>query len=100
MKLVLVAPKKVELSLYSKLEKHFLAQLPDADEPVITDTQKVVYTLKSLCIEMDSRYDLLKLAYVRNIKEYNEKFLQRKLLKKTHRRKLLLKKQRNLWKKF
>ena len=79
MKLVLVDPKKVELSLYSKLEKHFLAQLPDADEPVITDTQKVVYTLKSLCIEMDSRYDLLKLAYVRNIKEYNEKFLQRKL---------------------
>lgn len=79
MKLVLVDPKKVELSLYSKLEKHFLAQLPDADEPVITDTQKVVYTLKSLCIEMDARYDLLKLAYVRNIKEYNEKFLQRKL---------------------
>lgn len=79
MKLVLVDPKKVELSLYSKLEKHFLAQLPDADEPVITDTQKVVYTLKSLCIEMDSRYDLLKLAYVRNIKEYNEKFLQRRL---------------------
>ncbi|MBO5406820.1 MAG: DNA translocase FtsK 4TM domain-containing protein [Bacteroidales bacterium] len=79
LKLVLVDPKKVELSLYSKLEKHFLAQLPDADEPVITDTQKVVYTLKSLCIEMDARYDLLKLAYVRNIKEYNEKFLQRKL---------------------
>ena len=79
MKLVLVDPKKVELSLYSKLEKHFLAQLPDSDEPVITDTQKVVYTLKSLCIEMDARYDLLKLAYVRNIKEYNEKFLQRKL---------------------
>ena len=79
MKLVLVDPKKVELSLYSKLEKHFLAQLPDADEPVITDTQKVIYTLKSLCMEMDARYDLLKLAYVRNIKEYNEKFLQRKL---------------------
>ncbi len=79
MKLVLVDPKKVELSLYSKLEKHFLAQLPDADEPVITDTQKVVYTLKSLCIEMDSRYDLLKIAGVRNIKEYNEKFLQRRL---------------------
>ena len=79
MKLVLVDPKKVELSLYSKLEKHFLAQLPDADEPVITDTQKVVYTLKSLCMEMDARYDLLKLAYVRNIKEYNEKFLSRKL---------------------
>ena len=79
MKLVLVDPKKVELSLYSKLEKHFLAKLPDADEAVITDTQKVVYTLKSLCMEMDSRYDLLKLAYVKNIKEYNEKFLQRKL---------------------
>lgn len=79
LKLVLVDPKKVELSLYSKLEKHFLAQLPDADDPVITDTQKVVYTLKSLCKEMDSRYDLLKMAYVRNIKDYNEKFLQRKL---------------------
>lgn len=79
LKLVLVDPKKVELSLYSKLEKHFLAQLPDADEPVITDTQKVVYTLKSLCQEMDSRYDLLKIAGVRNIKEYNEKFLQRRL---------------------
>ena len=79
MKLVLVDPKKVELSLYSKLEKHFLAQLPDADEPVITDTQKVVYTLKSLCIEMDTRYDLLKMAHVRNVKEYNEKFLQRRL---------------------
>lgn len=79
LKLVLVDPKKVELSLYSKLEKHFLAKLPDADEPVITDTQKVVYTLKSLCSEMDSRYDLLKLASVRNVKEYNEKFLQRRL---------------------
>lgn len=79
MKLVLVDPKKVELSLYSKLEKHFLAKLPDADEPVITDTQKVVFTLKSLCQEMDSRYDLLKLASVRNVKEYNEKFLQRRL---------------------
>ena len=79
MKLVLVDPKKVELSLYSKLEKHFLAKLPDADEPVITDTQKVVYTLKSLCKEMDARYDLLKMASVRHIKEYNEKFLQRRL---------------------
>ena len=79
LKLVLVDPKKVELSLYSKLEKHFLAQLPDADEPVITDTQKVIYTLKSLCIEMDSRYDLLKMAHVRNVKKYNEKFLQRRL---------------------
>ncbi|MEG2849282.1 MAG: DNA translocase FtsK, partial [Bacteroidales bacterium] len=79
LKLVLVDPKKVELSLYSKIEKHFLAKLPDADEPVITDTQKVIFTLKSLCIEMDGRYDLLKLASVRNVKEYNEKFLQRKL---------------------
>ncbi len=79
LKLVLVDPKKVELSLYSKLEKHFLAQLPDADEPVITDTQKVEYTLKSLCKEMDSRYDLLKIAGVRGIKEYNERFLQRRL---------------------
>ncbi|OJV19919.1 MAG: hypothetical protein BGO30_07505 [Bacteroidetes bacterium 41-46] len=79
MKFVLVDPKKVELSLYAKIEHHFLAKLPDAEEAIITDTQKVVYTLKSLTIEMDARYDLLKLAHVRNIKEYNEKFLSRKL---------------------
>ena len=79
LKFVLVDPKKVELSLYSKLEKHFLAQLPDSEEPIITDTQKVVYTLRSLCLEMDARYDLLKLAQVRNIREYNEKFLSRRL---------------------
>lgn len=79
MKLVLVDPKKVELSLYQKIEKHFLAKLPDAEDAIITDTQKVVYTLRSLCIEMDGRYDLLKLAKVRNIKEYNEKFLSRRL---------------------
>lgn len=79
MKFVLIDPKKVELSLYSKLEKHFLAMLPDAEEPIITDTQKVIYTLKSLCQEMDTRYDLLKAAHVRNIKEYNEKFLSRRL---------------------
>lgn len=79
LKLVLVDPKKVELSLYSKIERHFLAQLPGSEESVVTDTQKVVYTLKSLCKEMDNRYDLLKLAGVRNIKEYNEKFLQRRL---------------------
>ena len=79
MKFVLIDPKKVELSLYSKIENHFLAKLPDAEEAIITDTQKVVYTLKSLTIEMDARYDLLKLAHVRNIKEYNEKFLSRKL---------------------
>lgn len=79
LKIVLVDPKKVEFSLYSKIEKHFLAQLPDAEEAVITDTKKVVNTLNSLCIEMDSRYDLLKMAGVRNIKEYNEKFLNRHL---------------------
>ena len=79
MKLVLVDPKKVELSLYAKIEHHFLAKLPDAEDAIITDTQKVVYTLKSLTIEMDARYDLLKIAHVRNIKEYNEKFLSRRL---------------------
>lgn len=79
MKMVLIDPKKVELSLYSKIEKHFLAKLPDSDDAIITDTQKVVYTLKSLTIEMDARYDLLKLAHVRTVKEYNEKFLSRKL---------------------
>ena len=79
MKLVLVDPKKVELSLYEKLDKHYLAMLPDGDEAIITDTKKVVNTLKSLCIEMEDRYALLKLAGVRQIKEYNEKFLQRRL---------------------
>ena len=79
LKLVLVDPKKVELTLYSHLEKHFLAKLPDEDEAIITDTQKVIYTLNSLCSEMDSRYDLLKKAKVRNIKEYNEKFTSRRL---------------------
>ena len=79
MKLVLVDPKKVEFTLYSIIEKHYLAQLPDSKEPIITDTKKVVATLNSLCIEMDSRYDLLKLAKVRNIKEYNAKFCARKL---------------------
>jgi S-DNA-T family DNA segregation ATPase FtsK/SpoIIIE len=79
LKIVMVDPKKVELSPYNKIEKHFLAKLPDAEEPIITDTQKVVYTLKSLCIEMDSRYDLLKMAGVRNVKEYNEKFVNRRL---------------------
>ncbi|MDR3184888.1 MAG: DNA translocase FtsK [Prevotellaceae bacterium] len=79
LKLVLVDPKKVELPLYSKIERHFLAMLPDAEEAIITDTQKVVYTLKSLCKEMDERYDLLKAAQVRNLKEYNEKFVQRRL---------------------
>ncbi len=79
LKFVLVDPKKVELNIYSKIERHFLAKLPDSEEPIITDTQKVIYTLNSLCNEMDSRYDLLKLAHVRNIKEYNEKFVSRRL---------------------
>lgn len=79
LKFVMVDPKKVELTLYSKIEKHFLAKLPDSDESIITDTQKVVNTLNSLCVEMDQRYDLLKAAHVRNIKEYNAKFIERKL---------------------
>jgi S-DNA-T family DNA segregation ATPase FtsK/SpoIIIE len=79
LKFVMIDPKKVELTLYTKIEKHFLAKLPDAEEPIITDTQKVVNTLNSLCIEMDNRYDLLKLAQVRNIKEYNTKFIARRL---------------------
>jgi S-DNA-T family DNA segregation ATPase FtsK/SpoIIIE len=79
LKLVLIDPKKVELTLYNKLDKHFLASLPDNDEPIITDTTKVIYTLNSLCLEMDNRYDLLKMAHVRNIKEYNEKFINRRL---------------------
>jgi S-DNA-T family DNA segregation ATPase FtsK/SpoIIIE len=79
LKLVLVDPKKVELSLYNKLERHFLAELPGEDEPIITETKKVVHTLNSLCLEMDQRYELLKEAGVRNIKEYNERFVQRRL---------------------
>ncbi|NJN33745.1 MAG: DNA translocase FtsK, partial [Saprospiraceae bacterium] len=79
LKLVLIDPKKVELSPYSKIENHFLAYLPDQLEPIITDTSKVVQTLNSLCIEMDKRYDLLKKAQARNIKEYNEKFVGRRL---------------------
>ncbi|MGK0296093.1 MAG: S-DNA-T family DNA segregation ATPase FtsK/SpoIIIE, partial [Ulvibacter sp.] len=78
-KFVLVDPKKVELTLFNKIERHFLAKLPDTDEAIITDTTKVVHTLNSLCIEMDNRYDLLKDAMVRNIKEYNQKFKSRKL---------------------
>ena len=79
LKFVLVDPKKVELSLYSPLEKHYLAKLPDSEEAIITDTKRVVYTLRSLCKLMDHRYDLLKAASVRNVKEYNEKFLSRRL---------------------
>ncbi|WP_299837615.1 DNA translocase FtsK [uncultured Tenacibaculum sp.] len=78
-KFVLVDPKKVELTLFNKIERHYLAKLPDAEEAIITDTSKVVNTLNSLCIEMDNRYDLLKNAMVRNIKEYNAKFRARKL---------------------
>ncbi|SEI65547.1 DNA segregation ATPase FtsK/SpoIIIE, S-DNA-T family [Dyadobacter sp. SG02] len=79
LKFVLVDPKKVELTLFNKLERHFLAKLPNAEEAIITDTKKVIFTLNSLCIEMDSRYDLLKEAAVRNLKEYNAKFAQRRL---------------------
>ncbi|MEO6284478.1 MAG: DNA translocase FtsK 4TM domain-containing protein [Dyadobacter sp.] len=79
LKFVLVDPKKVELTLFNKLERHFLAKLPNAEEAIITDTKKVIFTLNSLCIEMDSRYDLLKEASVRNLKEYNAKFAQRRL---------------------
>ena len=79
LKLVLIDPKKVELSLYRQIEKHFLAKLPGEEEAIITDTKKVIHTLNALCIEMDNRYDLLKEAGARNIKEYNEKFIKRKL---------------------
>lgn len=79
LKFVMVDPKKVELTLYANLEKHFLAKMSSEDEAIITDTQKVVYTLNSLCIEMDARYDLLKNAGVRNLKEYNDKFTKRRL---------------------
>ena len=79
LKFVLVDPKKVELTLYNKIERHFLAMLPDGEEAIITDTTKVVNTLNSLCMEMDQRYDLLKDAQCRNLKEYNTKFVARKL---------------------
>ncbi|WP_341228044.1 DNA translocase FtsK 4TM domain-containing protein [uncultured Arcticibacterium sp.] len=78
-KFVMVDPKKVELSLFNKIERHFLATLPNAEDAIITDTKKVIYTLNSLCIEMDNRYNLLKDAGVRNIREYNAKFTKRKL---------------------
>lgn len=78
-KFVLVDPKKVELSLFNHIRSHFLARLPDVDEPIITDTSKVVATLNSLCLEMDNRYNLLKDAQVRNIKEYNHKITKRRL---------------------
>ncbi|MDA0196523.1 MAG: DNA translocase FtsK [Bacteroidetes bacterium] len=79
LKFILIDPKKVELTIFNTIERHFLAKLPDSDEAIITDTKKVVNTLNSLCIEMDSRYDLLKEAACRNIKEYNEKFVKRRL---------------------
>lgn len=78
-KFVLVDPKKVELTLFNKIERHYLAKLPDSEDAIITDNTKVINTLNSLCIEMDNRYDLLKNAFCRNIKEYNEKFKSRKL---------------------
>lgn len=79
LKLVLVDPKKVEMSLFSKIERHYLAKLPNSEEAIITDTKKVVYTLNSLCIEMENRYEILKDAGARNLKEYNAKFVGRKL---------------------
>jgi len=79
LKFVLVDPKKVELSIFNKIERHFLAKLPDTEEAIITDTKKVVNTLNSLCMEMDRRYDLLKEAGCRNLKEYNAKFIERRL---------------------
>ncbi|WP_426491782.1 DNA translocase FtsK 4TM domain-containing protein [Hymenobacter sp. 102] len=86
LKFVLVDPKKVELSIFNKIERHFLAKLPESEEPIITDTKKVVNTLNSLCMEMDRRYDLLKDAGCRNLKEYNRKFVERRLNpKKGHR---------------
>ena len=79
LKFVMIDPKKVELSLYSKIERHYLAKLPESEEAIITDTQQVIHTLNSLCAEMDDRYNMLKSAQVRNIKEYNTKFINRKL---------------------
>src|SRR5690606_24386209 len=79
LKFVMVDPKKVELSIYRHIERHFLAKLPNEEEAIITDTKKVINTLNALCIEMDNWYELLKDAGARNIKEYNEKFKNRKL---------------------
>ena len=79
LKFVMVDPKKVELSLYNKIERHYLAKLPDSEDAIITDVKKVVRTLNSLCIEMDQRYDLLRLAGVRKVTEYNDKFIHRQL---------------------
>ena len=78
-KFVLIDPKKVELTLFNKIERHFLAKLPNSEEAIIIDTTKVIHTLNSLCIEMDNRYALLSDAQVRDLKSYNTKFIQRKL---------------------
>ncbi len=78
-KFVLVDPKKVELNLFSKIERHYLAKLPDAEEAIVTETKQIIRTINSLCVEMDNRYDLLKDAHARNIKEYNVKFVSRRL---------------------
>lgn len=79
LKFVIIDPKKVEFAIYAPIEKHFLAKLPDASDAIITDVSKVVQTLNSLCVEMDTRYDLLRKAGCRNIKEYNAKFINRQL---------------------
>lgn len=79
LKFVIIDPKKVEFAIYAPIEKHFLAKLPDASDAIITDVSKVVQTLNSLCVEMDTRYDLLRKAGCRNIKEYNAKFTSRQL---------------------
>ncbi len=79
LKLILIDPKKVELSIYEKIQNHFLATLPDQEDAIVTDTKKVIHTLNALCIEMDNRYNLLKSAHVRNLREYNRKFIKRKL---------------------
>ena len=73
-KFVLIDPKKVELTIYNKIERHYLAKLPDTEESIITESKKIIKTLNSLCSEMDNRYELLKLAMCRNIKEYNKKY--------------------------
>ncbi len=78
-KFVLVDPKKVELNIFSKIERHYLAKLPDAEEAIVTETRQVIRTINSLCVEMDNRYDLLKDAQARNVKEYNTKFIARRL---------------------
>ena len=89
----MVDPKKVELTLFNKIERHYLAKLPDSEDAIITDNTKVINTLNSLCIGMDARYDLLKNAMVRNIKEYNTKFKARKSQKRILRKNALLKAQ-------